>query len=1322
MLIGAISAQENVTGIANDDVSQDVQVNNVKSFDYLKSDIDGLSDGDSLNLKYSYTYTGDGDFSGISITQNNIVIDGKGNIIDANADSKNVRIFDISGNNVTLKNLVFTNASVDTLGGAIRNVGLNLTIINSTFINNGAYSGAAISNTGQGLTVVDSTFKNNRASYFGGAIQNVADTSDFQLLNSTFINNSASLGGAVMNEASKFSVVASNFENNVASSEGGAIINMGKGAIVKKSSFINNVANSGEAIAANVNLDVSDNWWGSNAPNWNKLIKGKFVLDSYAILTLSANNGVAYVNFYNDETNCVTGIYPRNLKLTIGNEVIEGIIVNGSFKTNYNVPDDTYDVVLKVDNQVLSLIVPKMDVVVDDVTYGDDLAIIVDLPSDARGNATITVGDMTFNTTVENGKINCTIPNLPAGDYNVTVQYLGDDKYCPVDFNKTVRVARANPNISVNDTNMTFGENKTLEINLANNAIGNITITLNNKTYVVTVKNGLAKINIPLLDVGEYPISISYGGDKNYLYDDLIISFKVLPVDPKLNVDITDIKYGQTANITVTLTGINNTGLTGEVIITIEDKNFPVFVKDGITTISKNITLPSGEYNFTAFWMSNSKNYNNAKSNGTFNISKVSDYVMNVTVPDEVKINEDIPIIVDLPEDATGNVTITIDGKNNYTVPVVNGTVNTTIPSLPGGVHNVTVDYPGDDKYEPKTDFHDVIVIEASYEMNISAKDIFVGETAIITVNLPRDATGNVNISIDGKKYTATIIGGVATCNVLNLAEGSYNIIASYKGDNKYSSNYAKTTIKVSKVSDYPMNVTVSPEDVKTNENATITVNLPTDATGNVTITVDNTTYTVPVVNGSANVTVPSLPAGEHNISVNYTGDDKYAPDNVNSTIDVSKVDDYPMNVTIVPEIIKEGENATIIVDLPVDATGNVTITVDNTTYTVPIVNGTANITVPDLHAGKHNVTTVYAGDDKYGSSIKEDTFKVFGEHDVILTVKDVLMIYKDGSRLNAVLCDVNGNPIANKTLTFTINGVKYARVTNASGCASMAINLEAGVYNATVTFDGDDYYNGASVVSTVTINTSIIGNDLVKMWRNGTQFYATFLGKGSTPLANTNVTFNINGVFYTRQTNANGTAKLNINLDPGNYTLTAYNPYSGEQRGFNVLVKPLIYTNDLTKYYINGSKFEAKVYNYDGSLAANKNVTFNINGVFYTRTADENGTVKLAITLRPGDYIITSMYEGLSIGNKVKVLPTLETSDLSMKYQDGSTFKVKTLDGQGNPLANQNITFNIHGVFYHKTTNNDGIAELNINLNKGKYIITSYWNDYEIGNKITIS
>ena len=331
-------------------------------------------------------------------------------------------------------------------------------------------------------------------------------------------------------------------------------------------------------------------------------------------------------------------------------------------------------------------------------------------------------------------------------------------------------------------------------------------------------------------------------------------------------------------------------------------------------------------------------------------------------------------------------------------------------------------------------------------------------------------------------------------------------------------------------------------------------------------------------------------------------------------------------------------------------------------------------------------------------------------------------MIYKDGTRMVAVLTDYLGNPIANATVYFTINGQTYAKTTDANGTASMGLNLVSNVYQATVSYNGSDMYNKISKNITVTINPTIISKDLVKMYQNATRFYAKFTDSTGKALANIEVKFNIHGVFYTKKTDKDGVADLGIMLRPGNYILTAYNPLTCEEKGFNITVKSLIMQNDLTKYYLNASRFEATVYNKDGSLAVNKNVTFNINGVFYTKTTDKNGVASLGIALRPGNYTITTMYDGLDIGNKVTVLPTLVTKDLSMKYRDGSNFTALTLDGQGKPLANQNVSFNVNGVFYHKVTNKDGIASLGIRLMSGEYIITSYWNDFQTGNTIKIS
>ncbi len=73
------------------------------------------------------------------------------------------------------------------------------------------------------------------------------------------------------------------------------------------------------------------------------------------------------------------------------------------------------------------------------------------------------------------------------------------------------------------------------------------------------------------------------------------------------------------------------------------------------------------------------------------------------------------------------------------------------------------------------------------------------------------------------------------------------------------------------------------------------------------------------------------------------------------------------------------------------------------------------------------------------------------------------------------------------------------------------------------------------------------------------------------------------------------------------------------------------------------------------------------------------------------------------------------------MGYLDGSKFTVKLLDSQGNAYKNKNVTFNINGVFYTRSTDDDGIAKLNINLMEGEYIITSQYDTAQISNTIKV-
>ena len=1152
-----------------------------------------------------------------------------------------------------------------------------------------------------------------------------------------------------------------------------------------------------------------------------------------------------------------------------GNDNYNIVTENGDFKVN------------KVDSSI--------DVAVDTIDFGEDAVISVKLAADATGEVVITVNGEDYTAAIENGVASVTVSDLEAGDFTVAVKYAGDNNYNGATGSAEFSVLKITPDMDVTVDSAVFGEDLTVVAVLPADATGEVVITVNGKDYSVVIENGVASATVPGINAGYYTIVVKYAGDNNYNAVDVTKGVNVAKADAALNVIINNVDYGNVFTVNAVLTGVNNAPLTGDVIVTVNGKDYTVNVVNGKGNVT-GVKLAAGSYDFTAKFAGDN-NYNAVSDSGKFNVNKV-DSAIYVAVSD-IKVGEDAVITVKLLSDATGNVTVNVNGKN-YNGTVINGmanvevsglkadtydvavkysgdnnyndavatssftvskvdptmdvtvdgivfgedlTVETVLPAdatgkvvivvdgtsytanitdgkatqvvkdLTAGYHTVGVKYGGDDKYNDvvvdgfvivdkaqpvlgvviaDVNYGNEFAIEATltgvnstplngnvivtvngkfYVVNVTdgkgtltgvklaagtygftavwagndnyaavdengdfkvnklnstvavnADDIKVGENVTVSVNVPSDATGNVIVTVDGKDYTVAIVDGKAVKTISDLKANNYTVTVKYDGDNNYNANQNTTKFTVSKISDYNMNITV-PGDVKVGEDAVIIVNVPKDASGNVTVSVGKDVYNAVISNGSAKVVVSGLGAGVYNVSANFT-DDKYAQNKANATVVVSKVTDYNMNITV-PEF-KEGVNSTISVDLPKDATGTVTVEIDGKKYTANVTNGTAKVNIPALSAGNHNITTTYSGDAKYDSMTKKGNITVIPN--VNLDVNDVVMFYHDGTRLVAKLTDSQGKPIVNATIYFNINGVDYVKSTDDNGTASMGLNLDSNVYAVTVTYNGSDIYSKISKNVTVTINPSIIAKDLVKMYQNDTKFYAKFIGSDGKALVNTTVRFNIHGVFYNRTTNDDGIAELGIMLRPGNYILTAYNPVTGEEQGFNITVKSLIVQNDLTKYYLNASKFEATIYDKNGSLAVNKTVTFNIHGVFYTRSTDDKGVVSLGISLRPGEYIITTIYEGLAVGNNITVLPTLVTRDLNMTHEDGSNFTAQTLDGQGKPLANQNVTFNINGVFYNKVTDENGVASLAMRLMSGKYIITSYWNDFQTGNTIIIS
>ena len=577
-----------------------------------------------------------------------------------------------------------------------------------------------------------------------------------------------------------------------------------------------------------------------------------------------------------------------------------------------------------------------------------------------------------------------------------------------------------------------------------------------------------------------------------------------------------------------------------------------------------------------------------------------------------------------------------------------------------------------------------------------------------IDVALPDDAKGYLLVDIDGIGYYKHVNGNVTFDVPDNLDPGVHVVDITYSGDGNYAAAATSVDLTVPKRDAYTFE-TIG-DTVNYGENAVISIVLPDDANGTVFAIVDNIIKKAEVVNGRANITLPVLSVGEYNFTVEYSGDDNYEGSTTTAFVSITKITpDIEINIT--PEESDVGDTVQVIVTFPDNVANNVVVRIAGKTYSV--ASGEV-IEITNLTAGDYDVIAIYDGDDIYYDNMNYASFKVIARQDANITIDDVEVPVGENATIEVTLTeDATGE------VTVTVNGENYT-VPVKDGKASVAIpELPAGNYNVTVTYSGDDNYRSSSVNSTLDVVT-VYSADIVKIFHNDTQFTALFLDNNGTPLANTTVSFKINGRNYKRTTNESGWAKFNINLGPGEYDLTAINPVTGEEKLNTVTVLTNLETSDLTKYFMNASQFIVRAILPNGSYAgAGEKIRFNINGRFYARTTDDNGYAILNINLPPGEYTITTYYGDYSVGNTISVLPILTADDLVMVHGDGSKFTVKLLDGLG---IGQVITFNINGVFYNRTTDSNGEAKLAINLPAGEYIITSMYNNASTSNTIKIS
>ena len=202
--------------------------------------------------------------------------------------------------------------------------------------------------------------------------------------------------------------------------------------------------------------------------------------------------------------------------------------------------------------------------------------------------------------------------------------------------------------------------------------------------------------------------------------------------------------------------------------------------------------MPVGEYNVNVTYTNGTKYGDMARNNLPLSVKKNDSYILDVTV-NPAPYGENTTITVTGPANVT--VTVSVDGVN-YTVKLnESGVGEKVLNNLTAGKHEAIVNFTGNDNYTAKVDSTTFDIPKAASFANVTVTPVNEpGSDVTISVKVPEDATGQVNIKINGVDNLVNVEDGYANLTVKDVQPGDYDVVAKYLGDDNYNASAENAT------------------------------------------------------------------------------------------------------------------------------------------------------------------------------------------------------------------------------------------------------------------------------------------------------------------------------------------------------------------------------------------------------------------------------------------------------------------------------------------------------------------------------------------------